>query len=199
MTAPSHSEGRLQVSRSELAQALKIVARVMGEYSGSVELTFEDGQLSVEAANTSAKASAAGNWPAPIFVGALWVRRLAKTLPEDDPLILRVEHGRIYLDRYSEPCALVAAELGLKPERPQIDEQRIINEAMRLLKPLHIKRSELEAVISDVRARGPASWSPEDRHMVSVVAKAWTLLAPLGTETPDLRRLVELAVRNAWK
>jgi hypothetical protein len=35
--------------------------------------------------------------------------------------------------------------------------------------------------------------------MISIVAKAWVLLAPLGIETPDLRRLVELAVRNAWK
>jgi hypothetical protein len=199
MTAPSHAEGRLDVSRSELAEALQLVARAMGEYSGAVELTFGDGQLSVEAANTSAKASAAGSWPVPIFVGALWVRRLAKTLPEDNPLILRVEHGRIHLDRYSEPCALVAADLGLKPERPQIDEQQIINDSMRLLKPLHIKRSDLEALVSDAKARGPASWSPEDKQMVSIVAKTWVLLAPLGIETPDLRRLVELAVRNAWK
>jgi hypothetical protein len=95
MTAPSHPECRLEVSRSELVQALKIVSRVMGEYSGAAELTFDDGYLSVEADNTSAKASASGNWPVPIFVGALWVRRLAKRLPDNDPLILRVEHGRI--------------------------------------------------------------------------------------------------------
>jgi hypothetical protein len=130
MKAPSHPEARLEVSRSELVQALRIISRVLGEYSGAVELTFEDGYLSVEAYDTSAKASASGNWPAPIFIGASWVRRLARTLPDDDPIVLRVEQGRIYLDRYSEPCALVAAELGLKPEPEQVDEQQVIDDAI---------------------------------------------------------------------
>ena len=35
--------------------------------------------------------------------------------------------------------------------------------------------------------------------MISIVAKAWVLLAPLGVETADIRRLIEKAVRNAWK
>jgi hypothetical protein len=35
--------------------------------------------------------------------------------------------------------------------------------------------------------------------MIAMIAKAWMLLAPLGVETADLRRLVNDAVRNAWK
>ena len=35
--------------------------------------------------------------------------------------------------------------------------------------------------------------------MIAIVAKAWMLLAPLGIETADIRRLVDKAVRNAWK
>jgi len=35
--------------------------------------------------------------------------------------------------------------------------------------------------------------------MTAIVAKAWVLLAPLGIETTDIRRLMEKTVRNAWK
>ena len=35
--------------------------------------------------------------------------------------------------------------------------------------------------------------------MIAMIAKAWVLLAPMGVETADLRRLVNDAVRNAWK
>ena len=32
-----------------------------------------------------------------------------------------------------------------------------------------------------------------------MVTKAWMLLAPLGVEMADIRRLIDKAVRNAWK
>jgi hypothetical protein len=72
-------------------------------------------------------------------------------------------------------------------------------EASRILKPLLIKRSDLEALVAEADARGTASWSEEEKKMIAIIAKAWVLLAPLGVETADIHRMVNNAVRNAWK
>ena len=85
----------------------------------------------------------------------------------------------------------------VNPEGPQSGQ--LILEAARILKPLLITKWDLVALVVEARARGTASWSEEDKKMIAIIAKAWVLLAPLGVETADLRRLVNDAVRNAWK
>lgn len=199
MTPPSDPRYALEVSRADLAKALRIVARRIGKCPGDASFRFEDGILSIEAANTVEDAPARGTWPLPIFVGVSWVRRLAKRMPAGDPILLRVDAGRLYANRYSEPCAWTPRELPAIAEPLVIDEKLLILEAARILKPLRIRRSHLEEVVSEARARGTASWSMEEKKMIAIVAKAWILLAPMGVETSDIRRLVDNAVRNAWK
>jgi len=121
MTQPSSS--RLEVARADLAQALKIVARVVRKETGDASLRFEDGHLSIEAFGTAASAPARGVWPVPIFVRASWVRRLALRMPSRDPLHLEMREDRIYLERYSEPCALTPTELPANPDLPKIDKE----------------------------------------------------------------------------
>lgn len=137
-----------------------------------------------------------GTWALTIIAGRSWVRRLAKNMPAGDPVRLRVEEGRLYANRYSEPCIRTAVKQPINPEGPQLDT---IIEAARILKPLLITKWDLAALVVEASARGPASWSEEDKKMIAIIAKAWVLLAPLGVETADLRRLVNDAVRNAWK
>jgi hypothetical protein len=72
-------------------------------------------------------------------------------------------------------------------------------EAARILKPLRITKWDLALLVVEARGKGKPSWSEEDKKMIAMIAKAWMLLAPLGVETADLRRLVNDAVRNAWK
>ena len=205
MMPPSDPRYELEVSRADLAQALKIVARVVAKSSVDASFRFEDGCLSIEADNTVVDAPARGTWPLPIFVGASWVRRLAKRMPAGDPILLRVDAGWLYANRYSEPCAWAPREqpaptgTPAPTEPPKIDENLLILESARILKPLRIRRSHLEELVSEARARGSASWTQEEKRMIALVAKAWVLLAPLGVETTDLRRLVDTAVRNAWK
>lgn len=199
MMPPSDPQYGLEVSRADLAQALKIVARAIRERPGDASFRFEDGCLSVDAYNTVADAPARGTWPLPIFVGTSWVSRLAKRLPAGDPVHLRVDAGRLYANRYSEPCAWIPVDRPLKPELPEVDEKRLILEAARILKPLFITQKDLEALVVESRTRGPASWRAEEKKMVALVSKAWEMLAPLGVETADIRRLADKAVRNAWK
>jgi len=50
-----------------------------------------------------------------------------------------------------------------------------------------------------VAEKGTASLSADEKRMAVIVAKTWVLLARLGIETADLRRLMEKTVRNTWK
>lgn len=199
MTRLASTPASLAIARADLTHALKIVTRGIGKYAGEASLRFENGLLSVEAHGTEATAPASGAWPIPIFVQASWVRRLARRMPPADPLRLQIKEDRIYLERYSEPCASTPTSIPANPDLPQIDETGLIEEAAKVLKPLLIKRSDLEKLVAEARAKGAASWSAEEKKMTSIVAKAWVLLAPLGIGTTDIRRLVDKAVRDAWK
>jgi hypothetical protein len=87
----------------------------------------------------------------------------------------------------------------IDPKIPKPDERRLILEAARILKPLLITKSDLDALVSETRAKATVSWFEQEKKMITIVAKAWVLLAPLGVETSDIRRLVDKAVRDAWK
>ena len=199
MTRLASTPANLSVGRADLTHALKIVTRAIGKYAGQACLRFENGLLSVEAHGTVASAPASGAWPIPIFVHASWVRRLSRRMPPGDPLRLEIKEDRIYLERYSEPCALTPTAIPANPDLPQIDEKGLIEEAAKVLKPLLVKRSDLEELVAEARAKGAVPWSSDEKKMTSIVAKAWVILAPLGIETTDIRRLVDKAVRNAWK
>jgi hypothetical protein len=196
MTPPSDPPYELEVARADLLQAVGVVAGLMGKQTSGVSLQFEDGGLWIESGAGIAKTPARGTWPLTIIVGRLWVRRIAKNMPAGDPVRLRVEEGRLYANRYSEPCTRTAVKQPINPEGPQQDK---ILEAARILKPLLITKWDLFALVVEARERGTPSWTEEDKKMIAMIAKAWTLLAPLGVETADLRRLVNDAVRNAWK
>ena len=196
MTPPSDPPYELEVARADFLQSVEVVAGLMGKKPSGVSLQFEDGWLWIESGAGIAKTPARGTWPLTIIVGRSWVRRLARNMPAGDPIQLRVEEGRLCSNRYSEPCTSTAVKQPINPEGPQLNE---ILEAARILKPLRITKWDLAALVVEARSRGPASWSEEDKKMIAMIAKAWALLAPMGVETADLRRLVNDAVRNAWK
>jgi len=212
MTLPSDPQYELDVSRGDLAQALKIVARAIGEHPGDASFRFKDGCLSIEANNTVADAPARGTWPLPIFVSTWWVRRLARRMPAGDPIYLRVDAGRLYANRYSEPCAWTAREQPAPDEAPTSDEDRmilkaaLILEAARILKPLRVGTLAVESLVSEALERGTSSWSrgivawaEEEKKMGALIEKAWIKLAPFGVGMPDIHRLVDKTIRDAWK
>jgi hypothetical protein len=199
MTPPSEPGHELQISRADFSQALKTAAQVVGKFPGHVGLHFNPGCLTIEAGGTVATAPARGFWPAPIFIGASWVRRMAKRLPSGDPVHLRVDAGRLYLNRYSEACSLTSEEHVVSNELSEADEAELIAEAARILKSLRISPEALQELVSKTYLNGPLSRSVEEKKMLSLIAKAWILLAPFGVGTDDLRQLVDNAVRNAWK
>ena len=115
MTTPPIPTDGLVVARAELAEALGIVAQLMGRRATGASLRFEDGWLFITAGRGVAKAPAQGDWPLTFIVGPSWVRRLAKSLPPGDPVLLRVENGRLCANKYSEPCKRSTEENPLDP------------------------------------------------------------------------------------
>ena len=206
MTPHSDPTYKLEVSRADLAQALKTVARAIGKHSSDACFHFEDGSLSIEVDTTVANAPARGTWPLPVFVGVSWVRRVARRMPAGDPIHLRVDGGRLYTNRYSIPCSDTRQEQTALPELSAIDENLLISEAALILNPLRIERPAVESLVSEALVRGTSSWSrgvvawaEEEKKMRKIVENAWMKLAPFGVGMPDIRRLVDKTLRDAWK
>jgi hypothetical protein len=64
----------------------------------------------------------------------------------------------------------------------------------------------VEGLVSEALARGTSSWSrgivawsEEEKKMRIIVENAWMKLAPFGVGMPDIRRLVDKTLRDAWK
>jgi hypothetical protein len=191
----------LEVSRDDLSKAVNIVAGMARKWSKGVSLRFSDGWLFIEAGHSRgiARAPARGCWPVTIIVGISWVRRLAKSMPAGDPIRLRVEDGMLHANRYSQPCSLSSNESPFSPEAPGSDEAAVISEAAKILKPLYIRRKDIQGLVLYTRVEGTSKWSLNDRKMISIIAKAWALLGPLGIETADIRELADDAVRNGLR
>lgn len=199
MTTPPIPTDGLIVPRADLAEALGIVSRLMGRRVTGASLRFEDGWLFITAGMGVAKAPVQGDWPLTIIVGSSWVRRLAKSLPPGDPVLLHVENGRLYANKYSEPCKWSAVANPLDPSLGIFTEEQRIFEAATVRKPFLVGKGDIQSLVKTARKRGPATWLESEETMISAVSKAWAILAPLGVETLDLRNLVDGAVRNAWK
>jgi hypothetical protein len=203
MISASDPTDGLELSRDDLSEAVRIVSALVEKWTKAVSLRFEDGWLYIEAGHghAVAKAPARGCWPLTIIVGLSWVRRLAKNMPAGDPIRLHVnvEESRLYTNRYSERCSWTTVDSPFHPEVPELDVKAVISEAAEILKPLLIGREDLEKLISETHLQGASTWTSQEKKMISIIAKAWVLLAPLGIAPADIRRLADNAVRNAWK
>jgi hypothetical protein len=206
MIPPSDPLHELEVSRTDLAQALKIVARVIRKCRGEARLSFVDGSLSIEVGDSTVDAPASGSWPFPIFVAASWVRVLARSIPAGDPVRLRANQGRLYANRYSAPCSSTSTNSLPDTWLPEDEEAFLIQDAARILKPLRVQRPAVEGLVSEAIARGTSSWSrgivawsEEEKKMREIVEKAWMRLAPFGVGMSDIHRLVDKTIRDAWK
>jgi hypothetical protein len=189
----------LVVDRTQFLKALKFVSKGMRKFAGDASLVFDNGQFCIEAGEVSMTATATGSWPVPIYVRGSWLRQMARTPPASDPVQLKVVDARIFAGRYSVTCALVPRPAEIIEEPSLINKERMIDEAARILKPLRIKRADLDDLIANAPHKEEILWSPEEKRMATIIAKAWLLLAPLGIEMSDIREMVDNTVRNAWK
>ena len=195
---PSDLPYELEISRAALKKSLNAIAKSIRNAQVAARLNYEDGHLYFEAGHTSAGVPAKGTWPLPVFVQETWILRLARRMPSGDPIQLRVDAGRLYANRYSEPCSLTPRVTPASLDLLTKEEHLLIAEAAKILKQVHIKKSDLEELVLTSRGRIQVH-SADDKKLVSIIAKAWQLLAPFAVETSDIRKLMNNAVRDAWK
>jgi hypothetical protein len=95
----------LSVNRAEFAKALKLVGRAgKGVRSADAILTFDNNRLAMDLSGNAAEIPAAGDWPTEVRLPGDALERLAKSLPEDDPLPLKIEGERLFAANFSIPC-----------------------------------------------------------------------------------------------
>jgi hypothetical protein len=187
------------VERADLKKALSIVSGEMGKRVSGATIRFEDGWLWVVAGNAAGKAPGRGFLQNSVVVASSWVRRLARSLPPGNPVFVHVENGRLYANKYSEPCQWTSTHFPLFPSLRGVDENRRILEAATVLKDFLITPEQLKWLVAFKKLDGPPPWREDEQTMISAVAEAWSHLAPLGVGTSDLRALIDNSVRDAFK
>ncbi len=196
----SKREFALTVGRRDLLFALKTVTRALKYGATDARITFENGRLTVEAGDTAAETPAEGNWPPEVFVDSGWVRRMAKRLPEGGPVTLAVDEERLRIRRYSERCWFKARPNAEQPSTGKPEGcPATAAEAAKILRPLKLSERHIRELMTQAAQREAHPWDTDHPRMISLIAKAWVLLAPFGVEPRDIRRMVDRAIRNAWK
>ena len=95
----------LRLKRADFAKALRTLARTgQAVEDAQAILTLADGNLTIGLAGGEVTIPADGDWTGEVRLRGAILERLAKSLPDEDPLPIRVEQGRFYVARLSIPC-----------------------------------------------------------------------------------------------
>jgi len=102
MSVPSW---QLSVDRTEFAKALRLVGRAGKDVrSAEAILSFDDDRLAIDLSGNATEIAAAGDWPTEVRLPGDALERLAKALPDNDPLPLKIEGERFFAANFSIPC-----------------------------------------------------------------------------------------------
>jgi hypothetical protein len=186
MSSSSQSEDSvwtLKVSRAELAKALRTVGRAgRALRDAQAVLTFEDRHLTIDLAGNMTWLPAEGDWPGEVRLTGGAVERLARVLPKEDPLMLRVEGDRFSAARFSVPCERRASS------RPT-PVRELVPPNADLFEILMIRSRCSDAEIDAAGAAGLMEQA--ERRLDDLCDRAATILAPYGVGAEHLRQLCE--------
>lgn len=178
----------LKVNRNEFAQALKTLDKfIKPNKSGEAIFFFENNKLNIQLGGVRTQASAEGTWSGQARVPNSRLIHLWKGLPEDDPLIVRVEGGYIYIGGFAISCVWQGSE-GKLIELP-------LDPPFSLVLSLPLKYSE-----DDISRSGLANVVLRaEKHRDSLVAQCVKLLSPLEVTTADIRRMIDESLRRKYE
>lgn len=107
-----------------------------------------------------------------------------------DLLALRVQYT-------NEALAAAGAESAVARAEGQRGE--LIRQAHEVLKGFGVQQGALVRRVEESLREPRHSLTERDHRLIAAISRAWVILAPLGLETDDIRRLIEEGVKNAWK
>jgi hypothetical protein len=182
MSAPSW---QLSVDRTEFAKALRLVGRAgKAVRSAEATLTFADHRLNIDLSGNAAQVDAHGDWPTEVRLPGDALERLAKSLPENDPLPLKVEGERFFAANFSIPCEwrLYSRPVST-PAREMIPANADLFDV--LMTASRCSPEEIDA------AGASALVSNAQQKLDKLCEKASTFLGSHGVSPLHLRRLCE--------
>lgn len=171
-------EHALEVDRLEFLDGLRLAKK--GKALGAAVLSYEKGMLKVQFSRFYFKAHAFGQWYGEARTSAPFFKGLAQRPPRGDgPLRVVYENGEMAIGTASTRCKWIAIEpptIELVPDASMVE---ILTVAARH-SPQQIGQSGLAELVADTEKRRDA-----------LLAKAATILEPLGIEDDDLRRCLQ--------
>ena len=176
---------QVTVKRTEFAKALRNVGRAAKEVrKATAVITFDKKELVIDLSGNVVQVAASGDWPSELRLPGMHLERLAKSLPEDDPLPLKVEGERLFVASFSIPCEWrLYSRAASTPARELIPA----NPDMFDLLMMASRCSKEEIDTAGVSALVAAAQSKLD----NLCTKAASFLGSYGVSPLHLRRLCE--------
>lgn len=193
-----HAEGKfcLDVTVQDLKKAMKVLAKF--EKSGKwAYLTFENAALILSVGGTSESMPASGSWPQPVSIRASTVAALAQKPPTAKTVTLRVLKDRFHVGEFRVPCKIEPSDADADADQVY-DFDRRVDAAVTKLARYKIGRDRIVELAGRVRKKNVALWQGGDEGQLAIVAEVWQILAPLGIEACEIRRMMNQASREAF-
>jgi hypothetical protein len=185
---------RLAVGRREFAESLKLlsVARPKGR-GADADCIFEHfgGMLTVSAPGAATELIAAGSWPRMVRASLRALLDLRTRLPPGDPLTLRFQGGRLWIEKFSIPAKLGAPLVGAA------DAQMDLPLNPRTIDYVRLKRRRGREEL--LRLGLWSAVEEAEKDLEARVRSAAKILAPLGIAESRLRAFVELLLGTSKK
>jgi len=187
---PGESTWSLRVGRAEFAKALRSVGRAgRAVHAADAILTMDAGHLVIELAASSFRLPAEGTWPSEARIPGIALERLARALPDEDPLPLQIQGERLHVARFSIPCTW-----RMYSKMPSTPVKELISANAELFDIL-LARSRCSADEIDAAGAAPLVADAEAR-LHALCAKAAAVLRTYRVTTRDVQALCERHIED---
>ena len=174
----------LSVDRAEFAKALRSVGRAGKDVRlANAVLTFDQNRLAIDLLGSVTQLPASGDWPSEVRLLGVHLERLARSLPEEDPLPLKVEGKRLFVARFSIPCECRLSGAVATPVRELIPANADLFDI--LMMAARCSQEEIEA------AGASSLVSNAQLKLDELCLKAAGILGAYGISPLHLRQLCE--------
>lgn len=175
----SDAVNRLEVPRGVFVEELRRMFKILGRRKAGEALLVQDvDRLLIRIGGAECALPAEGRWSGEARAASGLLRTIARVPPDQDPLVIAVRDGRLWIANSSTPCrwqpvgtATIEVPLNLN-----------LREKLRLAyahPPEALEQSGLASLVDDARAE-------VDKRIQAAAGH----LAPLGVTATDLRLLV---------
>jgi len=181
-----HNTLRLEVGRDELQAAFTTLSKLVKRVKKGTQatLTFEPGVVTIDVAAAGVRVKGEGATSGGVAVPWERLAGIVRLVPNENPILVKVEHERLFIGSWSVPCSSAEAlseEVFLPPDTP-----------LHLVLQLKLRYTEDQIT----RFGFADAIRKAERERDSLIAKAYEILRPLSVSQRDLTELVTHALSH---